>query len=165
MEFRVEKKERFRIIGYVIHTTNQKKEGRKAIPALWQQMHQENQLPQLVSLMNPEQPGILGVSVYNMDEQDSRRFDYYIGVSSDANIPEGCTSYEVPAALWAIFPCTKETMGKTQVQAISKWIPKSNYRALNKGYITGRMKSKACDIEYYGEEEQDAAIWIAVEEK
>lgn len=72
MEFRIEKKETFRIIGYVTHTINQRKEGRKAIPALWQQMHQENRLATLLPWMNQEQKGILGISVYNIDEHDPR---------------------------------------------------------------------------------------------
>ena len=49
-------------------------------------------------------------------------------------------------------------------QAITKWLPKSKYRPLNKGYITGRMKSKAPDIEYYGKDGY-AEVWIAVREK
>lgn len=45
--------------------------------------------------------------------------------------------------------------------AISKWLPKSNYRPLNKGYLTGRMKSGAPDIEHYGKDGL-VEVWIAV---
>lgn len=48
-------------------------------------------------------------------------------------------SYVVPEATWAVFPCTVETIGKTEVQAITKWLSKSDYRPLNSGYMLGRM--------------------------
>ena len=48
-------------------------------------------------------------------------------------------------------------------RAITKWLPKSKYRPLNKGYLTGRMKSGAPDIEYYGKDGL-VEIWIAVKE-
>ena len=51
---------------------------------------------------------------------------------------------------YAVFLCTKETIGKTGAQAIIKWLPK---KLLNKGYITGKMKSEAPDIEHYGKVE------------
>lgn len=76
---------------------------------------------------------------------------------------EELVEFTVPAVTWAVFPCTMETMGKTEAQAITKWLPKSNYKPLNKGYITGRMKSGAPDIEYYGKG-GDVEVWIAVEE-
>lgn len=65
---------------------------------------------------------------------------------------------------WAVFPCTLETIGKTEAMAISKWLPQSNYRPLNKGYITGRMKFGAPDIEHYGKD-GFVEVWIAVKEK
>lgn len=48
--------------------------------------------------------------------------------------------------------------------AITKWLPKSGYKPLNKGYLTGRMRSGAVDIEFYGKDNL-AEVWIAVCEK
>lgn len=76
---------------------------------------------------------------------------------------EELVEFTVPAVTWAVFPCTMETIGKTEAQAITKWFPKSNYKPLNKGYITGSVKSGAPDIEYYGKD-GDVEVWIAVEE-
>ena len=94
---------------------------------------------------------------------DSRKFDHYIAVSSDQEA-EGLDVYTVPAATWAVFPCTVETIGKTEAMAITKWLPKSDYKPLNAGYLTGRMKSEAPDIEYYGEGDS-VEVWVAVREK
>ena len=36
--FRIEARESFRVIGYCVHTTNKRKEGRKAIPQQWEEL-------------------------------------------------------------------------------------------------------------------------------
>lgn len=161
--FRIEEKESFQIIGFKMTTTNQRNAGKKDIPAFWNEKRnciKSTILPN----MNQAPFGVFGVSVYNQDEKDARIFDYYIAVSSSNRYTEELCTYQVPKATWAIFPCTKETMAKTEVMAIMKHLPKSNYKPLNKGYITGKMKSLAPDIEYY-EEGNAAEVWVAVERK
>lgn len=64
-----------------------------------------------------------------------------IAVSSDCDASAGLAEYTMPALTWAVFPCTLETIGKTEAMAISKWLPRLGYKPLNKGYITGRMKA------------------------
>lgn len=161
--FRIERKDSFRVIGYAIHTTNKKGEGKKAIPLHWDTFKQKQLDSLLLSFGNQQYQGLFGINVYNTDRDDSRKFTYYIAVSSDVKEEDGREEYVVPAATWAVFPCTLDTIGKTEVAAISKWLPKSGYKALNKGYITGRMKSQAPDIEYYGADGQ-IEVWIAVDE-
>lgn len=162
--FRIEKRDSFRIVGYVINTTNKRREGKKTIPTHWDTFKKNNLQESLMPLMNQEPFGVFGISVYNIDDSDSRKFNYYIGVSSKQPITDEITEYIVPAHTWAVFPCTVETIGKTAVQAITKWLPKSNYKPLNSGYITGRMKSGAPDIEYYGKDGV-VEVWVAVKEK
>lgn len=162
--FRIEEKESFRAIGFVIHTTNQKKEGRKAVPAQWETFHKEHQEAVLMPLMNQEPKGLFGISVYQIDASDSRKFAHWIAVSSDAPETEELKEIIIPATTWAIFPCTMDTIGKTEVQAITKWIPKAGYQALNSGYLTGRMKAGAPDIEHYGED-GTVEVWVAVRKK
>lgn len=164
MDFRVEKKDSFCVVGYSIQTTNQKGEGRTAAPALWSRVQKEGLDKKLLNASNQDPKGLFGLSIYNTDREDSRKFHYMVAVSSDCETLAECTTYAVPARTWAIFPCTKETIGKTEVMAITKWIPKSKYKALNKGYLTGRMKSGAPDMEHYGID-GSAEIWVAVEEK
>lgn len=161
MEFRIETKEAFRIIGYALSTTNQKKQGQKAIPSHWQRY--EQQLNELLTFSNHSYPGILGINVYNIDIHDNRKFKYYIGVPSEKTVSEGMEEYLVPKMTWAVFSCAKQDIGKTEAMAITKWLPKSKYRALNKGYLFGKMKSEAPDIECYKEDET-AEVWIAVKE-
>lgn len=160
--FRIEKKEAFRVIGYRIKTTNKRREGTKAIPQHWEAMQKSQKDKELLALA--KQDHLLGINIYNTDANDARNFEYLIGVQSDTTLFDDGSEYIVPANVWAIFPCTKETIGKTEAQAITKWLPKAGYKPLNKGYITGRMKSGAPDIECYGSDEQ-AEVWIAVQER
>ena len=160
---RIVKRDSFRVVGYRIQTTNKRKEGKKMIPAQWKEFREKGQQAVLLPLMNQEPYGLFGISVYNTDQGDSRKFDHYIAVSSDQEA-EGLDVYTVPAATWAVFSCTVETIGKTEAMAITKWLPKSDYKPLNAGYLTGRMKSGAPDIEYYGEG-NSVEVWVAVREK
>ena len=127
------------------------------------QIRTENHDNPLLALSNQKQQGLLGINIYNTNETDPRKFEYLIAVSSDKDTRNDITEYTIPAMTWAIFPCTLETIGKTEAMAITKWLPKSKYRPLNKGYLTGRMKSGAPDIEYYGKDGL-VEIWIAVKE-
>lgn len=161
--FRIETKDSFRVVGYLIQTTNQRGGGRKAIPSLWSKFKAENLEKPLFSLSNQESQDLFGVNIYNTDQADARKFEYMIAVSSDRDSPDGMAEYIVPAFTWAVFPCTLETIGKTEAMAISKWLPRSDYQPLNKGYLTGRMKSGAPDIEHY-KKDGLVEVWIAVQE-
>lgn len=162
--FRIENKESFRVIGYKLTTTNKKRMGQKEIPLFWEKFKAENKTDEVMSRMNQEPYGLFGINVYNVDETDARKFNYYIAVSSDIKTNETLESYHVPENTWAVFPCTLDTIGKTEALAITKWLPKSEYRPLNKGYLFGKMKSKAPDIEYYGKDGK-VEVWIAVTKK
>lgn len=162
--FRIEQRESFRVVGYLLQTTNQRGEGRKAIPAHWARVQAQGLERPLLALADQEPQGLLGVSIYNTDEADSRKFEYLIAVSSNRDTPADLAEYTVPAMTWAVFPCTLETIGKTEAMAISKWLPRAGYQPLNKGYITGRMNAGAPDLEHYGKDGL-AEVWIAVHDK
>ena len=164
LPFYIENRDSFRVVGYLMKTTNQKGQGRKEIPLHWSNFRKDNLETRMLALAEQKADGLFGINLYNTDLADSRKFEYMIAVPSDEEAPEELTEYTVPAMAWAVFPCTRETIGKTEGQAITKWLPKSKYRPLNKGYITGRMKSKVPDIEYYGKDGY-AEVWIAVREK
>lgn len=164
LPFRIEKKESFRVIGYMIQTTNKKGEGRKAVPSHWARFKAEGLEKPLLALTEQEPQGLFGINIYNTDEADPRKFEYLIAAAGSSDAQGEFTAYTVPAMTWAVFPCTIEAIGKTEAQAITKWLPKSKYRALNKSYLTGKMKSGAPDIEFYGKDGY-AEVWIAVKEK
>lgn len=162
--FHIEEKQSIRVVGYFLETTNQKGEARKAIPAFWSAIQKDHLDKNLLAMAKDSTQGLFGIHIYQSDPYDSRKFTYMIAVASDHAVQGDLFAYTIPARTWAIFPCTKKTIGKTEAQAITKWLPKSKYKPLNKGYITGKMKSGAPDIEFYGQDGQ-VEVWIAVKEK
>lgn len=163
-QFRIEKRESFRVLGYAIETTNKHNEGRKVIPEQWANFERDNLKEVLLPLNNQEPFGVLGISVYNVDKSDARKFDNYIAVASNQTKTDELKEYIVPACTWAVFTCTIETISKTEIDAIVKWLPRSNYKPLNTGYITGKMKSGVPDIQAYGKDGL-VEVWVAVKEK
>lgn len=164
LPFRIEKKDSFHVVGYEIITTNKKGEGRKTVPALWSKFKSQNLQTQLLEVTDHKELELFGISIYNTDQTDPRIFRYLISASCPNPASAGLSEYVVPARTWAIFPCTIEEIGKTESLAITKWLPKSKYKPLNKGYFTGRMKSGAPDIEHY-DKNGNVEIWVAVAEK
>lgn len=162
--FHIEEKQSIRVVGYFLETTNQNGEARKAIPAFWSAIQKDHLDKNLLAMAKDSTQGLFGIHIYQSDPYDSRKFTYMIAVASDHAVQGDLFAYTIPARTWAIFPCTKKTIGKTEAQAITKWLPKSKYKPLNKGYITGRMKAGAPDIEYY-HADGNVEVWIAVQEK
>lgn len=164
LPFRIESRDSFRVVGYSLQTTNKKGEGRKSIPSFWSRFKTESLDKKLLPMASGNPQGVFGINIYNTDKADARKFEYLIAVPSDCDVQGDFAEYTVPAMTWAVFPCTLDTIGKTEAQAITKWLPRSKYRPLNKGYLTGRMKSGAPDIEFYGKD-GDVEVWIGVVEK
>ncbi|GCF94169.1 hypothetical protein NRIC_20600 [Enterococcus florum] len=165
MEYRIEELDSFTLVGFKKTSTNKKRQGMKDCPAFWNEILSAGKQEQLLPMINHAPFGLISASFYNIDPADSRIFDYYIAVSTTNEAPEGLETVEVPALVWAVFPCTRDTLGKTQIAAVTKWAPKSkDYELLNKGYITGKMTSGGPDIEVYGQGD-DVEIWVPVKRK
>jgi len=162
MEYRIEKMEAFRIVGVVVHTTVENGDGMQAIPATWGNIIEKGINLEIVDLRDQQPHGLLGVSVYNTDLHDARKFDYYIASASGKPVPAGMREYIVPAATWAAFPCKIEDIHQVEVDIVAKWHGNSGYNVLNTGYETGKMNSKAPDLEVYLDD-GTAEIWVAVE--
>ncbi|MGC6767265.1 GyrI-like domain-containing protein [Enterococcus sp. LJL128] len=164
MEYRIEELGEFKLAGYVKHTTNALMKGMRDCPSFWKKIMKEGKNEQLLPLINQAPFGLIGASVYNVDSKNSKRFDYYIAAATTHETPEDMNDYIVPAATWAVFPCTRKTSGKTQMNIVKKWAPNSGYDLLNTGYASGKMTSVAPDMEVYSAGEE-VEIWVPVRKK
>lgn len=59
--FWIEKRDSFRVVGYGMQTTNQRGEGRKAIPSHWAKFKSENREDTLLALADQEPHGLFGI--------------------------------------------------------------------------------------------------------
>lgn len=124
MEYRIEKKDAFRIVGVSAPLQKDIEENFKCVPELWGRAAVDGTIPRLAALMDGEPKGLLGVC----DGLDSSR--YYIAAASSAPAGEGLEEYTVPAFTWAVFPGTGESAAAVQAlerRVVAEWLPTSGY--------------------------------------
>lgn len=154
MNYKIEKKEAFRIIGISAPLDQEIENNFAVVPQMWQEASTNGTLQKLASMMDTPPMGILGVSACNNEEQ----WKYYIAVSSTKPTGE-FEQYTIPAATWAIFSGsgTNQSIQELEQRIITEWLPTSGYEYAN-----------APDIEVYlNPDPQNAQyeVWIPVTKK
>ena len=86
LPFYIENRDSFRVVGYLMKTTNQKGQGRKAIPLHWSNFRKDNLETRMLALAEQKADGLFGINLYNTDLADSRKFEYMIAVPSDEEV-------------------------------------------------------------------------------
>lgn len=156
MDYRIEKRESFRIVGLKTKLPTDVEQSFQQVPVFWQQS--APRVPALFPLMDGEPAGVMGVSTCMSGED----VDYYIAVTSSKAAPEGMAEYQVPAATWAIFDCVgamPEAIQTLQKRIITEWLPSSGYEYAN-----------APDIEVYYAGDQyspdyHCEVWLPITQK
>ena len=124
MEYRIEKRGSFRIVGVSAPLRKDMEENFQCVPEMWGRAAVDGTIPRLAALMDGEPKGLLGVC----DGVDSSR--YYIAVASSAPAGEGLEEYTVPAFTWAVFPGKGESASAIQElerRVVTEWLPTSGY--------------------------------------
>lgn len=155
MNYRVDKKEAFKIVGAKEHFEMSLEESFENVPLFWKKTGESGLIPAICTLMDKPPFGVLGVSTC-MNGQD---FDYYIAVATNKDTPAGMDDYVVPESTWAIFECVgamPNAIQDLQKRIITEWLPTSGYEYAN-----------APDIEVYFEGNQQAddyksEVWLPV---
>ena len=154
MNYRIETKEAFRIVGVSVPLEKEIEKNFAVMPSKWQEISLNGTLQPLAQMMNQEPMCVLGVSTCN--EEDPWR--YYIAVSTSLEAGD-YEEYTVPAATWAIFPGqgTIQSIQELERRIVTEWLPTSGYEYGN-----------APDIEVYlNPDPQNARyeVWIPVTKK
>lgn len=156
LDYRIEKRERFQIVGLAEPMAKEIEKNFDIVPKMWTKAAVSGALEKMVTMMDSEPQGVLGVSACGEDEE----WQYFIAVASQQPAPEGWSTYTVEAQTWAIFP--GEGPMPTAIQdleqrIVREWLPTSGYE-----YANGP------DIEcYLNADPQHAAfeVWIPVVRK
>lgn len=154
MNYRIETKESFRIVGVSAPLQQEVEKNFMVVPQMWQDAVTNGTIEKLAGLMDTPPMGLLGVSACGNEEQ----WKYFIAVSSTKKA-EGFEEYQIPASAWAIFPGsgTNQSIQELEQRIISEWLPTSGYEYAN-----------APDIEVYlNPDPQNARyeVWIPVTKK
>ena len=153
MNYRIEKKEAFRIVGLSAPMKNNTEENFSVVPQLWGKAAQEGFIPKLASMMNTSIMGILGVSACFDNEQ----WKYFISVATSLPAEAPLEEYTVPAYTWAIVSgegACPQAIQELERRIVTEWLPTSGYE-----YDNGP------DIEVYLEPDPSKArfeVWIPV---
>ena len=154
MNYRIETKEAFRIVGVSVPLEKEIEKNFAVIPGKWQEISMNNTLQKLIQMMDTPPMGVLGVSTCN-DEEPWR---YYIAESTFKDA-DGLEEYIVPAATWAVFEGsgTNQSIQELERRIVTEWLPTSGYEYGN-----------APDVEVYlNPDPQNAQyeVWIPVVKK
>ncbi len=154
MNYRIETKEAFRIIGVSAPLDKEIENNFMVVPKMWQEASVNGTIQKLAGMMDTPPMGLLGVSACNDEEQ----WKYFIAVSSTKTSGE-FEEYTVPASTWAIFSGTgtNQSIQELEQRIITEWLPTSGYEYAN-----------APDIEVYlNPDPQNAQyeVWIPVAKK
>ncbi|GMQ62076.1 AraC family transcriptional regulator [Vallitalea maricola] len=155
MNYRIEKKEAFRIIGVAQPLHKEIEKNFEIVPQMWQKAAIDGTIPKLAAMMDGQPSGLLGVSACNDEEE----WKYFIAVASTRPINDTLEEYIVPASTWAVFSGggTNQSIQELEQRIVTEWLPTSGYEYAN-----------APDIEVYlNADSQNAKyeVWIPVEKK
>ncbi|WP_312115156.1 AraC family transcriptional regulator [Brevibacillus reuszeri] len=130
MNYRLEEKEAFRIVGIkkrvplIYHGVNPE------IASMWASLDQETILS-WKSLSNVEPAGLISASTnFSEGRQDNGELDHYIGVATTRDCPDILTQLVVPASSWAVFEVVgpfPDTLQDVWGRIYSEWFPSSHY--------------------------------------
>lgn len=155
MNYRIETRKAFRIVGKSFPLSLEIERNFAEVPQMWQGAVEDGTIEKIVSLMNGEPRGVLGVSVCT----DGEEWRYYIAVSSAAEIDDALEEYVVPGCTWAVFPGsgTGKSIQELEGRIVTEWLPTSGYEFTN-----------GPDIEVYFEpnpENTAYEVWIPVRKR
>lgn len=154
MDYRIETKEAFRIVGLAAPLEKNIEDNFMVVPQMWQKAAADGTMEKLAQMMDTEPMGLLGVSACG----DKEQWKYFIAVASTKE-NEAFEEYLVPAATWAIFPGTGTNLSVQDLERriVTEWLPTSGYEY-----------GDAPDIEVYlNADPQNARyeVWIPVKKK
>ena len=154
MNYRIETKGAFRIIGVSAPLDKEIENNFMIVPQMWQDAAANGTIEKLAGMMDTPPMGLLGVSACN----DTEQWKYFIAVTSTKE-NSGFEEYIVPASTWAVFSGTgtNQSIQELEQRIITEWLPASGYEYAD-----------APDIEVYlNPDPQNAQyeVWIPVTKK
>lgn len=156
LDYRIEKKESFKVVGKSTPVTTKNGENLKVIPKFWQKLTEDG----TVSGLFPK-AGDLGIMGICYDfYKNEENFSYMVAIEGDSREELTPDFLEIPELTWAIFSGDGELPGSIQKlwkQIFNEWFPATDY-----------IHAKGPEIEVYlGDKENSGSqkfeVWIPVE--
>ncbi|MEY8523118.1 AraC family transcriptional regulator [Lachnospiraceae bacterium 38-10] len=151
LNYRIETKEAFRIVGISEPLFQEIENNFMIVPSMWQKAAADGTIGKLAGMMDTPPMGLLGVSACSEAEE----WKYFIAVSSAKEHGE-FEEYIVPASTWAVFPGegTNQSVQELERRIVTEWLPDSGYEYANAPDIEVYINSDPADAKY--------EVWIPV---
>lgn len=164
MDYRIERKPQFQVIGKSELFDISDEFNRDDMPGFWRKCHEDGTVKRLFELSGETQNSgmIFGICCEGSSEGASQ-FPYLIGAAYEGGgVPEGFTLEEIPEYTWAVFKCVgamPKAIQNLWHQIYTEFFPASEYCPV-----------QGIDLEAYYEGSMDnegyiSEIWIPVEKK
>ena len=162
MNYRIEEKSGFKIVGVMKRVPLIYKGVNPEIAAMWESLD-EDKINTLKSLSNIEPRGLISASTnFSEGRLDGGELDHYIGVTTTKEHPDTLNRLEVPASTWAVFESVgpfPETLQTIWGRIYSEWFPSSSYEQVHGPEILWNENKDTSSPTFRSE------IWIPVIKK
>jgi AraC family transcriptional regulator len=160
MNYRMEEKEAFSIVGIKKRVPIIFNGVNPEISAMWKSLNGE-MISKLKGLSNVQPIGLLSASA-NFSEgrmEEKGELDHYIGVATNNQCPSDLAELKVAASTWAVFEAVgpfPETLQNVWGRIYSEWFPSSNYEIAEGPEILWNENKDVASPKFRSE------IWIPV---
>ena len=160
MNYRIEEKEAFSIVGIKKRVPIIFNGVNPEISAMWKSLDGEI-ISKLKELSNAEPIGLLSASTnFSEDRMEEKgELDHYIGVATNNECPSDLIELRVAASTWAVFEAVgpfPETLQNVWGRIYSEWFPSSNYEIAEGPEILWNENKDVTSTKFKSE------IWIPV---
>ena len=155
MNYRIEKKDAFRIIGVAEPLQKEIEKNFEIVPQMWFKASMNGTIPLLAGMIDSDPKGLLGVSVCN----DMDNWRYFIAVASTCPIDSTLEEYIVPPSTWVVFTGegTGQSIQELEKRIVTDWLPTSGYEYANAPDIEVYLSADPQNTKY--------EVWIPVVKK
>jgi AraC family transcriptional regulator len=126
MNYRIEKKEAFMILGVKRHYHGPE-DNESVVPAFWNELYANGTYEVLYNLSDGTPKGVHGF----IQVLDENNVDYTIACVSDKKPQMGTESFVIPESTWAVFEVdgpVQTSMADAWKRIFTEWLPTSNYK-------------------------------------
>ncbi|WEY82290.1 AraC family transcriptional regulator [Bacillus velezensis] len=163
MNYRIEEKEAFRIVGIKKRVPILFKGVNPDIASMWESLD-EAAINQLKELSNVAPVGLISAST-NFSEgrtEENGELDHYIGAATTKHCPNHLSQLEVPASTWAVFEAAGSfpyALQEVWGRIYSEWFPSSHYEQIEGPEILWNEHKDVTSPSFKSE------IWIPISKK
>ncbi|CAH0170887.1 hypothetical protein SRABI96_01191 [Peribacillus sp. Bi96] len=162
MKYKIIEKDTFQVVGVKRECScdpacNTENAGLPSIGEFWGEVHQNDTVNQLIQLNNGQIKGLLGITDNYNEEKNT--IDYWIASEHSGDVPDGLSSFEIPASKWVVFDVqgpAPTAMINTWKQIYSEWFPSNSYEPADTAAIEAYI-----DSDLYSPNSTNE-IWVAI---